>query len=94
MAVYLYIRWSKANPKDDTNGTQQRPLNPCWPPNAFWTNASIWMSYPPNHPDPAKRGETAYQAQIDEEVLINVDCYSPVRPSPSPSRPPATGPPP
>ncbi len=72
----LYIRWSKANPKDDTTGTQQRPLNPCWPPNAFWTNASIWMSYPPNHPDPAKRGETAYQAQIDEEVLINVDCYS------------------
>jgi len=72
----LYIRWSNASPKDDTTGTQQRPLNPCWPPNAFWTNSSIWMSYPPNHPDPAKRGETAYQAQIDEQVLINVDCYS------------------
>jgi hypothetical protein len=72
----LYVRWSKANPKDDTTGTQQRPLTPCWPPNAFWTNASIWMSYPPNHPDPAKRGETAYEARIDEEVLINVDCYS------------------
>jgi hypothetical protein len=68
----LYIRWSKANPKDDG----ERPLFPCWPPNAFWTNASIWMSYPPNHPDPAKRNETAYEARIGEQVFINVDCYS------------------
>jgi hypothetical protein len=68
----LYIRWSKASPKD----VGDRPIAPCWPPNAVWTNASIWMSYPPNHPDPAKRGETAYEARIDEEVLINVDCYS------------------
>ena len=47
MAADLYIRWSKANPKDDATGTQQRPLNPCWPPNAFWTNASIYLLYPP-----------------------------------------------
>ena len=68
----LYIRWSKANPKD----IGDRPISPCWPPNAVWTNASIWMSYPPNHPDPAKRNTTAYAAVIDEEVLINVEAYS------------------
>jgi hypothetical protein len=68
----LYIRWSKANPKD----VGVRPIAPCWPPNAFWTNASIWMSYPYTHPDPAKRGTTAYGARLDEEVFINVEGYS------------------
>jgi hypothetical protein len=68
----LYIRWSKASPTDFGD----RPISPCWPPNAFWTNASIWMSYPPDHPDPVKRGATAYEARVDEQVLINVDCYS------------------
>jgi hypothetical protein len=63
----LYIRWSKANPKDVGNRPIDTP-NPCWPPNAIWTNASIWMSYP--------SGGTAYEARVDEEVLINVDCYS------------------
>jgi hypothetical protein len=68
----LYIRWSRANPKD----VGDRPISPCWPPNAVWTNASIWMSYPPSHPDPAKRGMTAYAAQLDEEVFINVEAYT------------------
>jgi hypothetical protein len=68
----LYIRW-RLSPKDTGLDGVDRPMNPCWPPNAFWTNASIWMSYPPNHP---KAGETAYEARVDEEVLINVDCYS------------------
>jgi hypothetical protein len=68
----LYIRWSNANPKD----VGDRPITPCWPPNAVWTNASIWMSYPPNHPDPAKRNTTAYEARIGEEVFINVQVYT------------------
>jgi hypothetical protein len=68
----LYIRWSNASPKD----VGVRPLNPCWPPNAFWTNASIWMTYPPNHPDPAKRNQTATSVQVDEEVLVNVAVFS------------------
>ena len=68
----LYIRWSKGNPKD----VGDRPISPCWPPNAVWTNASIWMSYPPNHPDPAKRGMTAPAAVLDEEVFINVEVYT------------------
>src|SRR5262245_894514 len=68
----LYIRWSHSNPTDIGN----RPITPCWPPNAVWTNASIWMSYPPNHPDPAKRNMTAPTARLGEEVLINVQAYS------------------
>jgi|tagenome__1003787_1003787.scaffolds.fasta_scaffold20969306_2 hypothetical protein len=68
----LYIRWSKSNPKD----IGDRPIVPCWPPNAVWTNASIWMSYPMSHPDPAKRGMTAWAAAVDEEVFINVEVYS------------------
>ena len=68
----LYIRWSEASPKD----VGDRPIAPCWPPNAIWTNASIWMSYPPNHPDPAKRGQTAYAAQVGESVLITVAAFS------------------
>ena len=68
----LYIRWSKANPED----VGDRPIAPCWPPNAVWTNASIWMSYPDNHPDPAKRGTTAYAARLGEQVLINVEASS------------------
>jgi hypothetical protein len=68
----LYIRWSKASPKD----VGDRPIAPCWPPNAVWTNASIWMSYPQSHPDPAKRGMTAYAARLDEEVFINVEAYT------------------
>src|SRR5437773_6105337 len=68
----LYIRWSNASPLDDGD----RPITPCWPPNAFWTNASIWMSYPPNYPDPAKRGATAVRARIGEEVVINVAAFS------------------
>jgi hypothetical protein len=71
----LYIRW-RTSPKDTGLDGVDRPMNPCWPPNAFWTNASIYMTYPPNHPDPAKRGGMAYQALVDEEVYINVDCYS------------------
>jgi hypothetical protein len=71
----LYIRW-RTSPKDTGLDGVDRPMNPCWPPNAFWTNASIYMTYPPNHPDPAKRGGLAYEARVDEEVLINVDCYS------------------
>ncbi|MFN8224867.1 MAG: hypothetical protein U0R50_16655 [Gaiellales bacterium] len=68
----LYIRWSNASPKD----VGVRPLNPCWPPNAFWTNASIWMSYPPSHPDPTKRNQTALTVALGEEVLINVAVFS------------------
>lgn len=64
----LFIRWSASNPADV--GT--RPISPCWPPNAVWTNVSIWMTYPPNHPDPAKRNMTALEARIGEEVFINV----------------------
>jgi hypothetical protein len=67
----LYIRWRNA-PKD----VGLRPINPCWPPNVVWTNESIWMSYPPNHPDPAKRNATAYEARLGEEVLINVQVYT------------------
>ena len=68
----LYIRWSTANPKD----IGDRPITPCWPPNAVWTNASIWMSYPYTHPDPAKRGLTAYAARLGEQVLINVAAFT------------------
>jgi hypothetical protein len=68
----LYIRWSAASPSD----VGDRPISPCWPPNAVWTNASIWMTYPQSHPDPAKRGMTAYGARVDEEVLISVQAYS------------------
>ena len=64
----LFIRWSASNPAD----VGIRPISPCWPPNAVWTNVSIWMSYPPNHPDPAKRNTTALQARLGEEVMINV----------------------
>jgi hypothetical protein len=68
----LYIRWSNASPKD----VGVRPLNPCWPPSAFWTNASIWMTYPGTHPDPAKRGMTATAVAVDEEVFVNVAVFS------------------
>jgi hypothetical protein len=68
----LYIRWRNANTKD----IGDRPITPCWPPNAVWTNESIWMSYPPNHPDPAKRNATAYEARVGEEVFINVQVYT------------------
>ena len=68
----LYVRWSHANPLD----IGDRPISPCWPPNAVWTNASIWMSYPPDHPDPALRSATAPHARLGEEVFINVGIYS------------------
>lgn len=34
------------------------------------------MSYPPNHPDPAKRNATAPRARVGEQVFINVAAYS------------------
>ncbi len=68
----FYIRWSMANPKD----LGVRPISPCWPPNAIWTNASIWMSYPSNHPDPAKQNATALTAQLGEQIVINVQVYT------------------
>src|SRR4051812_18432862 len=68
----LFIRWSASNPND----LGARPISPCWPPNAVWTNVSIWMTYPPNHPDPAKRNMTALEARVGEEVMINVAAYT------------------
>jgi len=65
----LYIRWTGAD-------AGVRPITPCWPPNAVWTNVSIWMSYPSNYPDPARRGATAYAARLDEQLLINVNVYT------------------
>ncbi len=75
----LYIRWSNANPKD----VGDRPIAPCWPPNAVWTNASIWMSYPPNHPDPAKRNTTADDAL--KGAIIRVASHAAASDPPAPS---------
>jgi hypothetical protein len=68
----LFIRWSVGNPAD----LGVRPISPCWPPNAIWTNVSIWMEYPSTHPDPAKRNTTATQARIGEQVWIHVAASS------------------
>lgn len=62
----LFIRWSENNPAD--LGT--RPISPCWPPNAVWTNVSIWMTYPPNHP--SAPNATALEARVGEQVMIHV----------------------